>query len=375
MGDAADSIANTALFTPLKVGNMQLQHRIAMAPLTRFRGHPDHTPSEMAITYYAQRASFPGTLLITEATFIAEEAGGYRDVPGIYTQKHIDGWKKITDAVHAKGSFIYLQLWALGRAADPGVLKEYGVDVVSSSNLPIKDHAIPRPLTQEEIKKYVGHYVTAAKNAVEAGFDGVEIHCANGYLIDQFIQDVANKRTDEYGGSIENRCRFALEVADAVSSTIGQERTGIRLSPWGVFQSMRMADPIPTFSYLAEQLKTRFPDFAYLHVVEPEPRVQSNADFTEPVNESNDFLRKIWAPKVLLSCGGFNDQLTKDVVPRWGDVIVYGRYFISNPDLPLRIKKGIPFTASDQETWYSHGSTASAGYIDYPTAEEQEVKA
>ncbi|KZO98357.1 putative NADPH2 dehydrogenase chain OYE2 [Calocera viscosa TUFC12733] len=373
MGDAADSVANTALFTPLKVGTMQLRHRIAMAPLTRYRGHPDHTPSEMAITYYAQRASFPGTLLITEATFIAEEAGGYRDVPGIYTQKHIDGWKKITDAVHAKGSFIYLQLWALGRAADETVLKEYGVDVVSSSNIPLKDHAIPHPLTQDEIKKYVGHYATAAKNAIEAGFDGVEIHGANGYLIDQFIQNVANNRTDEYGGTIEKCCRFALEVADAVSSAIGQERTGIRLSPWSEFQGMRVADPVSTFSYLAEQLKTRFPDFAYLHVTEP--RVQGNVDRTAPVNENNDFLRKIWAPKVLLSAGGFKEQLTKDVVPRWGDVIVYGRYFISNPDLPLRLKKGIPFTEWDRDTWYAHGPTASAGYIDYPTAEQQEVKA
>ncbi|KZT57421.1 FMN-linked oxidoreductase [Calocera cornea HHB12733] len=371
MGDAADSsLATTALFTPLRVGTMQLQHRIAMAPLTRNRAHDDHTHSELAIEYYVQRGSFEGTLLITEATFIAEEAGGFTNVPGIYTQKQIDAWKKITDAVHAKGSYMYLQLWALGRAADPEVLKEYGAEVVSSSDVPIKGRPNPHPLTKEEIKKFVGHYATAATNAVAAGFDGVEIHGANGYLVDQFTQDTCNNRTDEYGGSIENRCRFGLEVAAAVCSAIGQERTAIRLSPWSQFQDMRMADPIPTFSYLVSELKSRFPDFAYIHVTEP--RVQGNVDRTAPKSESNDFLRKIWAPKVFLDCGGFTDKLEEDVVPRMGDVIVYGRYFISNPDLPLRLKKGIPFVPWDRETWYLHGPTGSKGYTDYPTAEEAE---
>jgi len=371
MGDSAEPLADSVLFTPIRVGNMQLQHRIAMAPLTRNRAYEDHTPSEMAITYYGQRASFPGTLLITEGTWIAKQASGYNNVPGIYNEKQIAAWKKITDAVHAKGSFIYCQLWALGRTADAKTLNSYGYDVISPSDIPLKDGgAKPRPLTKEEIKTWVGYYAQAAKNAVEAGFDGVEIHGANGYLVDQFIQDVVNNRTDEYGGSIENRCRFALEVAEAVSNAVGQERTGIRLSPWSQFNDMRMEDPIPTFSYLAQQLKERLPNFAYLHVTEP--RVMGNVDCESPQHESNEFIRKIWAaPKVLLAAGGF-DEKVRDAVPKMADVIVYGRYFISNPDLPLRLKKGIPFSKYNRATFYLPGPDKTEGYIDYPTAEELE---
>jgi len=368
MGDASAALADSALFTPIQVGKSHLQHRIAMAPLTRNRGHTDQTPSEMAITYYSQRASFPGTLLITEGTWIAKEASGYKHVPGVYNEKQIAVWKKITDAVHAKGSFIYCQLWALGRAADREELKSYGYDVISSGDVPRKsDSASPRPLTKEEIKKWVGHYAQAAKNAIEAGFDGVEIHGANGYLVDQFIQDVSNNRTDEYGGSIENRCRFALEVAEAVSNAVGQERAAIRLSPWSQFNDMMMADPKPTFSYLVEQLKERLPNFSYIHVTEP--RVMGNIDREVDQHESNDFLRKIWAPNVYLSAGGFTEQV-RDAVPRMGDVIVYGRYFISNPDLPLRLKEGIPFSKYNRATFYLPGPDKSEGYIDYPTAEE-----
>ena len=256
------SSSTSALFSPIRVGNINLQHHIVLAPLTRVRAHADHVPSPQAPAYYSQRGSAPGTLLVTEATFISQKAGGYDNVPGIYTDAHVEGWKKahciflsdywmradlrpglqVTEAVHEKGSFVFLQLWALGRAAQTEVLaKENNSPYVSASPIPLPGKPdIPRALTTEEIKEYVATYVAAAQNAIRAGFDGVEIHGANGYLIDQFLQDVTNQRTDEYGGSIENRARFALEVTDAVVEAVGAERTGFRISPWGEFNGTCM---------------------------------------------------------------------------------------------------------------------------------------
>lgn len=211
------------LFTPLKLGNVQLQHRIAMAPLTRFRADDNHVPLPFVKEYYAQRGSVPGTQIITEATFIAQEAGLYPNVPGIWNDAQIAAWSEVTAAVHEKKSFIYLQLWALGRAADFGQLqKELGpsAKMVSASDVGLTGKEKPTPLTEEEIHRFIGHYAQAAKNAIKAGFDGVEIHGANGYLVDQFIQDVSNKRTDKWGGSIENRSRFALEVTKLLSTPL-----------------------------------------------------------------------------------------------------------------------------------------------------------
>lgn len=228
-----------ALFTPIKVGSMNLSHRIVLAPLTRFRAHSTHVHGPYAATYYAQRASVSGTLLISEATYISQAAGGMDYVPGIYTQEQVAAWKEVTDAVHEKGSFIFCQLWALGRAAFPNVLvKENNSPLVSASNIPlsIRPTAIPHALTESEIKTYIANYAAAARYAIEAGFDGVEIHCANGYLIDQFLQEVSNVREDGWGGSIEKRSRFAIEVADAVVKEVGAERVGLRLSPWSPFQ-------------------------------------------------------------------------------------------------------------------------------------------
>jgi NADPH2 dehydrogenase len=197
-------VTSSKLFQSLRIGNIELSNRIVLAPLTRFRADSAHVPLEFVAEYYAQRASYPGTLLVTEGTFISPQAGGYTHVPGIYNEAQIEAWKKVTAAVHAKKSFIYLQLWALGRAADSIVLKqELGEEgkVVSASNIPFGGGATPEPLTEEEIWEFIGNYKQAAKNAIEAGFDGVEIHGANGYLIDQFVQDVSNKRTDAWGGS------------------------------------------------------------------------------------------------------------------------------------------------------------------------------
>lgn len=274
--------ANTKVFSPFQVGSTKLDHRVVMAPLTRFRATVDNVPTDLMAQYYAQRAVVPGTLIISEASFISPKAGGYATIPGLWNDEQLNAWKKTTDAVHAKGSKIYMQLWHLGRAAHPdpagsgGAVKDerfdFENDLVSSSAVPIAEgQPTPRALSEEEVWATVADYATAAKNAVEkAGFDGVEIHGAHGYLIDQFNQDTCNKRTDQFGGSIENRARFCLEVAKAVAKAVGADKTGIRLSPWSGFQGMRMADPIPQFSYIIHQLREL--DLAYLHLVEP--RVQ-----------------------------------------------------------------------------------------------------
>ncbi|KAI0916451.1 hypothetical protein AcV5_002945 [Taiwanofungus camphoratus] len=357
------------LFQPIQVGNVTLGHRVVLAPLTRFRANKDHVHGDLAVEYYAQRASSPGTLLITEATFIAPQAGGYDYVPGLWNEEQVAAWKRVTDAVHAKGSYIYCQLWALGRASDPKVLKREGYPFVSSSDVPLPGSPAPRPLTVPEIKEYVQWYTTASENAVKAGFDGVELHGANGYIIDQFLQDVCNKRTDEYGGSIENRARFGLEVIDSVAKAIGAKKLGIRLSPWGYFQGMRMKDPIPTFTYFVKKIAEAHPDFAYIHLVEA--RVSGNMDREVVPEESNDFIRKIWAPRALISAGGYTRETALEAAEQHGDLIGFGRSFISNPDLPLRLRKNLPIAKGNRDTYYAPESPV--GYTDYPFAEQSGV--
>jgi len=227
------------LFEPLKVGSLELAHRVVMAPLTRFRADDRHIPLPFVKRYYEQRASVPGTLLITEATFITPQAGGYNNVPGIWSTEQIQAWKEVTDAVHAKGSYIFCQLWALGRVAVPDNLRKEGFKLVSSSPTPVSsEHEIPEELSEEEIQQYIVDYTQAAKNAIEAGFDGVELHGANGYLVDQFLQDTCNARTDRWGGNVENRSRFHLEITKSLVKAIGAERVGVRLSPYSTFQGM-----------------------------------------------------------------------------------------------------------------------------------------
>lgn len=361
----------TNLFKPLRLGRSQLSNRIALAPLTRFRADDDGVPlQDLVPEYYAQRASVPGTLLITEATFIAPEAAGYPKAPGIWSQAQIDGWKTVTKAVHDKKSFIYLQLWALGRASNLGGLRKVAgpeAKIVSASDIPIEGGEKPTPLTEDEIRWYVKQYAQAAKNAIEAGFDGVEIHGANGYLVDQFIQDVSNQRTDQWGGSIENRARFALEVAEAVTEAVGSDRTGIRLSPFSDFQSMGMADPKPQFSYLVRELKKY--KLAYIHLVES--RISGNADVeaTEKVN----FLVDIWDNQSpVLLAGGFKPAsavaAVEEEYPNRDIVVVFGRLFISNPDLVFRLQKGIELTSYERDTFYNPGQ--ADGYTSYPFSKE-----
>lgn len=354
------------LFEPLRIGNLSLKHRVVLAPLTRFRADDNHVPLDIAAEYYAQRASVSGGLLISEATIISPRAGGYPNVPGIYNQEQIKKWKSITDAVHAKGSYIFCQLWALGRAANPKVLAHDGYAFVSSSNIPLgNDGPAPEPLDEAGIETFTADYVQAAKNAIAAGFDGVEIHGANGYLLDQFLQDVCNTRTDGWGGSIENRSRFGVQVAKAVSDAIGPEKTGYRLSPWSTFQGMGMADPRPQFEHIVRQLKEL--RLAYVHLVES--RANGDADKDGGPTPSNDFLIDAFgdAGAVILA-GGFSPQSANEAVKAYKGhdqvAIAFGRNYISNPDLAFRAKNGLQLTPYNRETFYIPKSPV--GYLDYP---------
>jgi NADPH2 dehydrogenase len=357
-----------------------------MAPLTRFRANRDHVHGELAKSYYAQRASVPGTLIVSEGTVIAPQAGGFMHVPGIWSDAQIAGWKavrssftpfgydwlstgkKVTDAVHANGSFIFLQLWALGRVASRTVLKqEGGFDVVGPSPVQVPgvtlagdEHVVPRELTVAEIKEYIQLYTQAAKNAIEAGFDGVELHAANGCLLDQFLQSVSNKRTDEHGGSIENRLRFPLEVIDSVVKAIGAERTSVRLSPWSKFQGKRdtiprlvhpripptktfyflidmgMKDPLPTFAAFVERIRDAHPNFAYIHVMEKLDGPDMNPVHPHDANSAgpNDVLRKIWGERPYIAAGGFHRVSANSTVEKHGGLIAFGRHFIANVSCP-----------------------------------------
>lgn len=381
------------LFTPITVGPFELAHRVAMAPLTRFRAKDNvvlpivkgwfDIPSgknqtylkihrlTRRLEYYAQRASTPGTLLISEATPISPGAGVTPHAPGIWEPDHITAWKEVTDAVHAKGSKIFCQLWHLGRAGDPEALAAFGLKLKSASSIAMhSNHQVPEELTEDEIWEVISEYVVAAQNAISgAGFDGVEIHGANGYLPDQFLQDVTNKRNDKWGGSIENRSRFHLEIARAVAKAVGADRVGMRLSPHGVFCCMGMEDPVPQFSHLVGELKKM--GLAYLHFVEG--RVSGAEETTMRTAKSNDPFIKIWdnASPILLA-GGFTpasaaeavDELYKD----FDVVIVFGRHFIANPDLVYRLRRGIPINSFDRATFYVPHTPE--GYVDYPFCEE-----
>jgi NADPH2 dehydrogenase len=320
----------------------------------------------LAAEYYGQRASTPGTMLITEATFIANQYGGYPNVPGIYNQEQIDGWKKVTDEVHKKGSNIWLQLWALGRVANKQFCEAKGITVRSSSATQLDaDHAVPKEMTQEEIKEAVAAFAQGAKNAIEAGFDGVEIHGANGYLVDQFIQDNVNQRTDSYGGNVENRSRFAVEVAQAVADAVGADKTGIRLSPFSTFQGMKMKDPVPQFSDVIKKLnKVRL---AYIHLVES--RISGNADIES--FDSLDPLLPLWDGPLLIAGGLKPDSAKRMVDEEHKDrdvVAVFGRYFISTPDIVFRIREGIELNPYDRDTFYN--AKSPKGYTDQPFSKE-----
>ena len=350
------------LFEPIEIGPSKLQHRIAMAPLTRLRATHDRIPVPLMKEYYIQRASTPGTLIITEGTCVSRTAaGGFANAPGIWNTEQIEAWKDITRAVHEKGCSIVCQLFAMGRTANAEVAREEGVDIVGPSAIPIDDSSpVPKAMTLEEIQTSIEEFVQAARNAMEAGFDGVEVHGANGYLIDQFIQDTANQRDDIYGGSIPNRSRFVLDILRKTVVTIGADRIGLRLSPWSTFQGMRMADPIPQFEDIivaADEMQ-----LAYLHLVESRISGAEDAIGTDKL----DFAYKLWSGPLLIA-GGYTFAEARTLVdeqyPDKDIVVVFGRAFLSNPDLVYRFRMGLELNKHDRGTFYTH---SSIGYTDYP---------
>lgn len=373
------------LFEPFKVGVTELGNRCVMAPLTRYRCDDDWLPLPIAkgisisddieachlelltcLEYYAQRAATPGTLLISEATLISERAAGRRNVPGIWNEAQISGWKPIIEAVHERGCYIYCQLWHQGRAGWPDVHKSLGHKLLSSSAVPIDEsRAVPEAMTDDEIWLSIRDYAAAAKNAIAAGFDGVEIHGANGYLVDQFLQDKCNQRQDAWGGSVEKRSRYAVEVTRAVIDAVGAERTAIRLSPFSDFQGMLMEDPLPTFEYVVGQLKPL--KLAYLHLIEA--RITGNEDSDCGGTSDCSSLVKAWNNQSpVLLAGGFKPESARkavDITYKDYDLaIVFGRYFISNPDLVFRMKEGIELMQYDRAHFYT--PKIPDGYIDYP---------
>ena len=354
----------------MQIGRCALKHRVVMAPMTRLRANDDHVPEDMVYQYYTQRASVPGTLLITEATFISSKSRGRdENAPGIFTSEQVQAWRRITREVHRRGSFIFMQLWHVGRAARQHALEKAGLDMVSSSDVPISDdHGTPRPMDTVEIWECIHSFADAAQNAVAAGFDGVEIHAANGYLIDQFTQDTCNRRTDEWGGSVENRSRFCLEVAGAVATAIGGDRTAVRLSPFSDFQGMRMRDPVPQFSHLISRLRAL--GLAYLHLVEP--RISGNIEKIASEAESLDFALDAWdkAGPVILAGGYTLARAERTLECRLSGeavALAFGRPFISNPDLPFRLANNIGLVEPDREDFYRVKSPK--GYIDHEFSE------
>ena len=356
-------MAEPRLFKPLKIGNVEVKHRIGMAPLTRLRAADDRVPVPLMKEYYGQRASVPGTLIISEGTFISPSAcGGFANAPGIWSKDQVAAWRTITDEVHRKGSFIFCQLVAMGRAADVEAAKKDGVSIVGPSAIPIEEGApIPRPMTIEEIQQTVQDFASASKNAISAGFDGVECHAANGYLVDQFIQDVSNKRDDEYGGSVENRSRLINDIMKAVVNAVSPERVGLRLSPWSAFQGMKMKNPIPQFADVID--KASQSNLAYLHLVES--RVSGSDDCEG--SEGLDFAYKLWNGPLLVA-GGYKlvdaQKLVDDEYPNKDIVVIFGRYFVANPDLVYRFKEGLELNAYERKTFYINKS--AIGYVDYP---------
>ncbi|SAL97314.1 hypothetical protein [Absidia glauca] len=353
-----------ALFTPIKIGHHLLRHRVVMAPMTRFRSSQTGVPSDLVSQYYGERAT-SGGLLITEATAISPYAGGYPGTPGIHTTEHIEAWKNTTEAVHKVGGAIFMQLWHLGRTSFSAALPN-GDSTVSASVIAIKGNSpmgvpyeLPRALAVDEIKSISGDFAQAAKNAVSAGFDGVEIHSANGYLLDQFINTSSNKRTDQYGGSIENRTRFPLEVVDAVVQAVGADKTGIRFSPYSSYQDMGDDTPVDTWSHITRRLENKHPDLAYVHFVEP-----SKQDATTK-GASLDPFRKLWSGP-FISAGNYTDD-TQAAYDRAesspNNLVAVGRSFLSNPDLVERYRNYWNLNPYKTDTFYSPGPV---GYVDYP---------
>ncbi|AJK49826.1 alkene reductase [Burkholderia plantarii] len=355
------------LFTPIQLGRYALKHRVVHAPVTRLRSDPDDTPSAMMVEYYRQRAS-DGGLLISESSHTLRSGRGYLGGPGIYEDRHIAGWKKIADAVHEKGGRIFMQIVHDGRQSHVDLTG--GTPPVAPSVVPFETRVLTargwvpnsphRAADIEEVRLLIDAYRTAAERALEAGVDGVELHSANGYLADTFLQDGTNTRTDDYGGSIEKRARFTLEAARGMISVFGADRVGVRLSPSGKWGAMSDSSPQDTFRYVVRQLDSM--GLAYLHLIEPRVMgVETLDDKAGPV--ASEYLRQFFNGPIL-SAGGY-DREGANAALRSGhaDLIAFGRYFTSNPDLPERLRLNLPLADYDRSAFWGGDEH---GYIDFP---------
>jgi N-ethylmaleimide reductase len=349
------------IFSPVQLGSLNLKNRLVMAPMTRNRAGEGNVPQDLNAKYYAQRAG--AGLLITEASQISPQGVGYPGTPGIHSKEQVEGWKKVTHAVHKKGGLIFIQLWHVGRISHPS-LQPDGAQPVSPSAIKPNGSAFtlkglvpfetPRALETEEIPEIVAQYSRAAKLAMDAGFDGVEIHAANGYLLDQFVRDGSNQRKDQYGGSLENRLRFLKEVTEAVTGAIGAARVGVRISPENTFNDMKDRDPKATFNAAARMLSSY--GLAFLHVVE--------GDFVTGKSLLNYRELKDIFKGPYMANGGYDlDRARKNLKNRDADLISIGKLFLANPDLVERFKKGAPLNTPDEATFYGGGEK---GYTDYP---------
>jgi N-ethylmaleimide reductase len=359
------------VFSPYTLGPLQLKNRMVMAPLTRSRAEGNNVPSPMAATYYSQRAS--AGLIVTEATQAGARGQGYVSTPGIYNDAQIAAWKKITDAVHQKGGLIFVQLWHVGRISHP-VFRNGELPVAPSAIAPrgvqtytdqgFQDIPTPRALETAEIPGIIAEFRQAAINARSAGFDGIEIHGANGYLLDQFLEDGTNQRTDEYAGSVENRSRLLFEVISAITDVWDSNRVGVRLSPGGTFNDMCDSHPQHTFGYVVKRLATL--NLAYLHLVEPSP---PQGEHPMP-DLSARYFRPLY-PGTLIVAGGYTHEKANAVLQEGlADLVAFGQFFIANPDLVERFKRNAPLNPPDRGSFY--GGT-DKGYIDYPTLEESKA--
>ncbi len=355
-------MSHNDLFAPIRLGTLTLPNRIVMAPLTRNRALDGNVPGPLTVTYYRQRAS--AGLIITEASPVCAEGHGYPRTPGIHSAAQVAGWRAVTDAVHAEGGRIFLQLWHVGRISHPSLQPNGAAPVAPSALQPagqvwtgsgLQDYVTPRALARDELPGIVAAYRQAAVNARAAGFDGVEVHGANGYLLDQFLRSATNRRDDDYGGPVGNRARLLLEVMDAVIEVFGADRVGVRLSPENRFNDISDADPQATFGYVVDRLSPL--GLAYLHVLEGDMTGQSAPGFDYGA------LRRAFAGPYMANCGYDRSRALAAVAGGQADLIAFGRAFIANPDLPARLAADAPLNEADTKTFYAG---EEKGYIDYP---------
>jgi N-ethylmaleimide reductase len=366
------------LFSPLKVGPFELKHRLAMAPLTRMRAaRPSLAPRPLNAEYYAQRTT-QGGLIIAEASPVTATGFGNPGVPGIYSDEQVKGWREVVDAVHAKGGVIFLQLWHVGRVSHssfqpggalpvaPSAVAISGEFKAMTADGKVVPYETPRALETAEIPGIVAAFQQAARNARAAGFDGVEVHGANGYLIEQFLQSRSNRRTDQYGGGIENRVGFLMEVTQAVVEVWGADRVGVRLSPYGIANDSGEPDPMPLYTHAIQSLSAL--GLAYLHFIEPRSSGAGRAEVNwQNVPSAMVLFRPIWKG-VLIAAGGFTGEAADAAIGAGhADAVAFGRIFISNPDLPRRLQKGYPLTPYNRATFYGG---EEKGYTDYPAHDE-----